>query len=1208
MSLLGVFTTICGKIVESKIENYAKEFADLQYSDKKLKETVYAHLLRKYSNEAYYNDLDSYITTNNVIDLLIKSIRGESSIQPRTKRQFKRNNAKKFLQYNPKYKHDTVVASRIPEIFSELYDIVYTSLLALNPHSDFGKLQRTMQIMGENLENWPQGIESKIDNVQEDVAIIKSIVASQGIANITTESIGKCSEDVAHFTQKIKEIEAEFQTKHRYNEALSRYFTLLQNIANAGYSQNQANELICTLNCNIALCQSNLGFSEKAFESLATIPTETASRSKVYHLVYAMVYIQQNDIENYEVALSHADAALAIDSGYHHAFTIKQFLSVHLHPENAQIILQELESYYSNILSEGNDHSNIAEYYQFHGMINMHIDNYSAAIDDFRLAETFGYDPMITKLNIAATMYGEATASMAKNRRLLAPPVNQCIMMKVVDILKEVIDSLKGNADFDDVRKRAIALYVSACSILGKKHDLVPVEDYIYEGQEYESLRAILLGSSEALTDAQLSLLNPDDRLFCNVRNMMASNDAKSCKAYIISLLDKEPQRITTPVYHILLQLCLITEESTDYWKYRETASNYGISGDLLDSMDACAYELDGDTSRAKSFFQRIAVSSVDDNILENTLKFYLRNNCTEELRALFLRMHGLIISNSMYTADAEPFYREATKFFISQRDSIIEKILSELPNQLVSTKCKLQLYAAYYSATFNSGELLRCLNDLSCAAGEFANAFNTALCATRLFKYDDALRICYALEDRTSRTDEKVKLFWLISDILLLQNNLDGSYLWAKKAHESTSTNPYDQSHQAFFSRAFRCNHQEALKDIVEYKEEHPVVVNWLQKFSVSPEKDDVVSCIMNAIDEFNPAHKIYEDREKEIIKLYNQGLVPINMLLKWYGGDLWHLFTFASNHKLKLALGHQGLLMTECEKIGQSIVVDALSLVIIAHHSCLAVFNRFKRVYVNYGSIATVQQFFLCYGFTYLSEILTWFQTASNIIFEADGFIDDEDTITKIFSRDFIACCNIASTHKVPYLYCDLTARNFQRIPELGIAPDIEFVSIPAICYKSFALNQEQLNDTLYSLLKDSTFINFNATTILHQIRKQNYNVSTELMAPFMFCTSSCDMHSFAVVYLSAIEVLRNEQYDAVIALASIVLNDTFRIWKRGTYYRQLVESFSVLESQRKANAISKYVLEILEGIEQIFGQLPDELVPIFKTLSDNVGYITR
>ena len=1210
VSIKDFVTNIWSKTAEPKIESYTVELTDLLYFDKQLKEKVHDHLLKKYGNEVYYNDLYGYITTNNVIALLIKAIRGESSVQPRTERQFKNVNAKRFIEYNPKYKRNKVVSSRIPGIFSEIFNIVLTSLISLNSHSDLGKLQRTMEISTETVLDAQQVMGSKLDKILEVVQTKQPLLASDGIAATATENIGKCPKEISQVTEKIKEIEKEFQKNHRFNDALSHYYGLLQSVATTlvGHSQEHVNTLVCTLYCNIALCQSNLGFPEKAFESLSAIPADAASKSKVYHLVSALVYVQQNDIEHYGIALSHVDAALAIDANYHNAFTVRQFLLVHLYPENVLDALHELEAHYCDILSKGEDRSNIAEYYQFHGLLNMHADRHSEAIEDFKLAETYGYDPVYTKMNIAVTMYGEATAAMPKGQRLLAPAVNQSIMMTAVDILKEIIDFLKGNVDYDDVRKRAVTLYTSACAAIGKKHELSPIDDYIYEGQEYEDLRSILLGTSEAVTDAQLSLLAPEDRLFCTVRGMMDADNGEACKAYIIGLIEEGKQSIPAPVFHALLQICLITKSPNDYWKYRTSAIDYGVSGHLLESMDACAHELDGNISQAKTIFDRIATSAVDDNILENTLRFYFRNNYTDEIRSLLLRMHELIVSNSMYIANAEPFYGEANKFFIAQRDPIIEKILSELPAQLVSEKCRLQLYASYYSATYNSGELLNCLNELSCAAGEFTNAYNTALCAARLLRYDEALNICYALEKRTENSDDKVKLFWLISDILLLQNNLDNSFLWAKKAHELTSTNPYDRSHQAFFARAFRCNHQEALKDICEYKQEHPVVVNWLHQFSISEAEEDVVSCIKNALEEFAPGHANYVEHEKKIARLYKQGLVPINMLLNRYDGDLLRLFSFASEHKLNLALGNFEKLIADCKKLGEALVVDALTLVIIAYHGCLSALDGFSQVYVNYKSIATVQQLFLGYGFICLSDILTWLQVSRNVIFEPDGFIDEESDMIEVFSSDFVACCSIASTHKIPYLYCDLTAWNFQQVPGLGIDPDIEFISIPAVCRKSFALDQEKLNDALYSLLKDSTFINFNAETILHQVRKQNFNVSAELMAPFMFCTPTCDMHSFAAVYLSAIKTLNSEYPDAAVTLAGIVLEDAFRIWKHGTYHRMLIETIPNAEAEYKTNAISEYVLEILQGIERIFDILPGELVTTFGLLSNKTGYITE
>lgn len=98
---------------------------------------------------------------------------------------------------------------------------------------------------------------------------------------------------------------------------------------------------------------------------------------------------------------------------------------------------------------------------------------------------------------------------------------------------------------------------------------------------------------------------------------------------------------------------------------------------------------------------------------------------------------------------------------------------------------------------------------------------------------------------------------------------------------------------------------------------------------------------------------------------------------------------------------------------------------------------------------------------------------------------------------------------------------------------------------------------------------------------------------------------MHSFASVYLSAIAVLRDEQYKAAIALAGIVINDALKIWRKGTYHRQLAERIPNAESEYKADAISNYVLEILQGIKEIFNQIPDEISVSLMTLTEKSGY---
>lgn len=1193
---------------EKMIEKPVMKTIDFQYRDKKIIKEVRGHLLKKYGNEIYYNALDSYLTLNHVIESLIPSIRGESNVQPEVARRFKSENVKKFLRHNPEYKNNKVVSSRVLDILGEIFDIVQAKVLALDPHSDLGRLQRSFQVTGENLSDEHQRMDAKLDSIGKGLLSVQAAILGSGISD-TMQHVGANSEGIDSYVKRIKEVETTYQKEYRYHTALNRYYALLQEIVTKleGHPQEQIHELVCTINCNIALCQSNLGLYQEAFNSLSAIPDETASKSKIYHFVYALVYVHQADIDNYQIALDHINTALSIEPDYHNAFSFKQFLLAHVHPDQIDSIVQDMDEHYCSMVAQGVDHSKLAEHYQFRGLINLYADRYADAIENFHRALEYGCEPMTIKFNIAVAMYAEASKAVPKDCRLLAPDIDQKTMMKAVDALKEVIDLTEENADFEDIRRRAVSIYISACSSLGKKHELSPVDDYLYEGQDYEQLRGILLGSSEKVTEAQLSLLSSDDRLFYTAREMMEQKDADACHKCLSELVDKGEQRISAPVYHILLQVCLIIGSTASYWRYRHDAADYGITGDLLESMDACAYELDGDIPRAKEIFDTLSVSSAEDNILENTLRFFLRNNFRNEAKTLFERIHGLIVSESMYVKDVELFYQEANKFFIAEQDDTIQKILSELPEGLISPKCRAQLFASFYSATNDSKRLYECLSDLDCVHDEFINAFNMALCAARLFKYGEALNICYDLEKRVSTLEERVKLYWLTSDILLLSNDKQGSFNRAKEAHELTSQNPYDRSHQAYFSRAFRCNRHDALKDIVEYQKVHPVVVDWIKTFSIQEGDDDILSTLKNAIGEFGSDHIDYEKQEEHLAISYKQGVLPIHAVWERYNRDLLQLFAFASKNKLNIALGNIEMLTTDISKIRKNIVVDALSLIIMAYHGCLDVLASFEDVYVNCRSVATIQQLYLSYEYPFVSDILAWLESAGNIVFKADGFVDEESTIVKLFSADFMACCNIATDLDVPFLYCDVLARKLQTIPESGILPTVEFVSIPAVCNKFLAQEPQRLSDVLYSLLKNATFISFRAETILHQIRKQNYAISKELIYPFMFCDTSCDMSSFANVYLLAIRELYSENTDAASTLACIVLEDALRIWRQGTYYRLMKEKTIDFESSVKAATIEKYVREVLQGIKRIFGDMKGALSEHFDALIVAIEKVT-
>ena len=103
-------------------------------------------LLRRYGNEAFYNDFDSFISQNHVVALLTSSLSGESCAQPMDKTTFLSQNTERFLNVYPQYRTQGIALNRITDALRLIHDKVCDNVLRLNPYTDTGKLQNDFRL------------------------------------------------------------------------------------------------------------------------------------------------------------------------------------------------------------------------------------------------------------------------------------------------------------------------------------------------------------------------------------------------------------------------------------------------------------------------------------------------------------------------------------------------------------------------------------------------------------------------------------------------------------------------------------------------------------------------------------------------------------------------------------------------------------------------------------------------------------------------------------------------------------------------------------------------------------------------------------------------------------------------------------------------------------------------------------------------------
>ncbi len=151
--------------------------------------------------------------------------------------------------------------------------------------------------------------------------------------------------------------------------------------------------------------------------------------------------------------------------------------------------------------------------------------------------------------------------------------------------------------------------------------------------------------------------------------------------------------------------------------------------------------------------------------------------------------------------------------------------------------------------------------------------------------------------------------------------------------------------------------------------------------------------------------------------------------------------------------------------------------------------------------------------------------------------------------------------------------------------------------------ANDKEKLNQMLYNLLSECTFVAFNVGTIIQQIESRDYQVSQSDLDRFFVCNTSCDMMSFAGVYILTIKYLYEKNVDASIKFASMVLNDALKIWKRGTHYRMVLDYLDNEEYELKSVAIDSYLKALIIYIKKIYEKVPLELQDLYNEVEEKV-----
>ena len=415
------------------------------------------------------------------------------------------------------------------------------------------------------------------------------------------------------------------------------------------------------------------------------------------------------------------------------------------------------------------------------------------------------------------------------------------------------------------------------------------------------------------------------------------------------------------------------------------------------------------------------------------------------------------------------------------------------------------------------------------------------------------------------------------------------------KKAHELVILIPSHPCHQGYLQRGLRCGHQEVISDSVEFKEEHPKVVQWITPIYIS--ENNVANDILEAMSKFSPYESPgdYNKNESNLSLKYQQGHLTLHTLMRFWHSSLLDLYIYMQKHPLLISEGAIEDIQRQTTEINDSIVTDAYTLIVLAMCDCLEMLAQFQTVYITYSTITLLQNMYLTEDNIAGAAALHWVENAINVIICQNGSIGNT-AIKNAIAADVIPCCNTAVSYNIPYMSCETVVGKLldAHIKDL---PGAKYVTVVAAINRLYQDHFEVGSALRNKLLKQCRFINFNAADIFANITINDGVIDKETLKPYLCFKSDNDPASFVLVYFGVAVALK-DQLTNIDDYFQILTEYAGRIWSKGQYYRQRAKDSNGCDADAvyRATAMNTFIVQLVCAIYSFYDifnlDLPDEL----------------
>ena len=1159
-----IANAICNGL-SSKLKDFMQR-THIESLMKDLQKNAASKTIASYQDEPYYNAIDSYFTSNNIVSNLIRTCYNKNDPEFQTSKFFSLSHTNKFTELNNNFLWKK---SDIYDIFLRLYETIDS---VVNNCLCCEEVRITTNKLAENDANSQMRHDELIKKNEE---LQNQIVRVADYLLINNSSIMSASSDIASVTdeihdqyyQKIKDIINENQDNEKLRNGIDELNNVIQDIAGDVSDMSTANraKLLLFTHDTLALFYVNDGDIDKALQSIERAEKLTKRLDNAecnrHYFINAYVLTHSKHEDKYNAALELLNKITSFNDTDHKAFLLKIKIESILSISSYDMQITKLEKFFNEYIEKSDDDLQVAEYYQTLGFVNLQYAYYEDAIAALEKSQEI-FPNIVNEANMAITYYSWATADCEKDVQVVRPAIDYSKMIRCIDIISSLLD--RSNELYASLRNSLIPIYILASNFCGQHENVVYVaERFDSSDFDYETNRTIALGKvlTGISNNDNVDELTPEDQFFLRMVEEKSDDDAIEILETGIQAV---PRENAGKLFQALLGLYIRKKDVERYKDCLKQMNQAGFKDSYSDLHDMLVAEMSGNIDEAKLIAEKcIGSSLLDTSIIFGIIDFFKRHCFAAELIDFLLKIHSQVRDNKLLFDRLDIFYRNAIQFLVDECYTRAAEVFNELPRQRLSEEVYYHFAVMIFAKVNDHVQMSHALGKLYELRQYPHDKIMQAQSCKAICENDKAEQLLLDILDLPTLTvEEKSICYDLLSEIYLYKEDYENSYKYAKLNQELNDLIPTHHSHAVLWMRSIQCDKiDEGFSTAIKHKRKHPVVVDWQKEIKLPVDDDgnynpeELLSVLTEATGgpyNFKIPLDYYNSGKLSLYHICESAHLSINNVLSW-----------RETYNLQPCIfsGNLEMLIEEANYHDSEVVVDALSLLMIAKLDLLFLLNAFDKVRVTSSTVEKLQYEYLDSlsnrAENYACKVLKLLSKSEKFVIYPDAPDISKKARDYYISRYLYDAISHAMNHGVCFLYADATILQYI---ELVFPETVKYISIPALLKNHQP--QEEACLYRYHLLKQGyRFINFNSLDMYYHLSSNEFCFSTTDIKPFFKCKSAHDMMSYGRVYCALLKRLIEEKHEkCAIDFAKYVFYFLDKTELRSRYYlRSYTEEYS-------------------------------------------------